>query len=260
MILGPTSVYKCPKCGNLFKNSSVKSSFSMGGFLYSDGQLIESMAPKSLTLTKCQKCNTYLWLNKLEDINTKKWQHPIKPEWRKADFAKFLTIEENFDALKQGIAENKDEEKYIRKQIWWEYNDRKSENQKMFIDENDELMWRENCIALSKLLNFNDTNQRIMIAEINRNLGNFDKCIDIINTIDDTEINWVKEKYITECKKKNKWVILLNNPMESFPTRTNSPEVESPEPDTDDILSKDDTHTQEKPIKLPKLDIGRLMD
>jgi len=85
----------------------------------------------------------------------------------------FLGIEDLFNSLKSGIAENKIEEKTIRLEIWWAYNDRKRNN--------DELRWKENCLALLKLLDYSDINQRIMVAEINRNLGDFEKCISIIS-------------------------------------------------------------------------------
>ena len=49
-----------------------------------------------------------------------------------------------------------------------------------------------------------------MIAEIYRNLGDFEKCINIIQSIDNDEFNWIKEKIINECKRNNKCVIELN--------------------------------------------------
>ncbi|MCF8332225.1 MAG: hypothetical protein K9H84_07220, partial [Bacteroidales bacterium] len=67
----------------------------------------------------------------------------------------------------------------------------------------------ENLKKLKALLDQSDINQKIMIAEINRNLGEFENCISIIESIDHEELLWLKDKFIHECKRKNKLVIAL---------------------------------------------------
>lgn len=122
--------------------------------------------------------------------------------------SKYFRIGEN--KLRRLAEENKNEELIIRKQIWWSYNDRIREGQEIFNDESDELRWLENVQKLKALLDQTDINQRIMIAEINRNLGDFETCINVIQSIDNDELNWLKDKFLNECNKKNKWVIELN--------------------------------------------------
>ena len=80
----------------------------------------------------------------------------------------------------------------------------------MFNEKNEEILWEENCNELINLLDYSNINQRIMIAELNRNLGNFEKCITVINSIDSNDYNWIKEKFVTECNKKNRWVIEMS--------------------------------------------------
>ena len=41
-----------------------------------------------------------------------------------------------------------------------------------------------------------------MIAELNRNLRNFQKCQEIIDTIQTSEMNWLKEAFRKECDRK----------------------------------------------------------
>ena len=48
---------------------------------------------------------------------------------------------------------------------------------------------------------------KIIIAEINRNLGAFDNCIKIIEGIEDDEWPETRERIIEECKRKNRWVV-----------------------------------------------------
>jgi hypothetical protein len=209
MIPGPKIVYKCPNCGNLLKNSSLMSGNTFGTIIFSDGKRVAPMLPKFPNLTKCKKCNTFLWLSKLGKIGSYRKRDETKPEWENADNVEFLEINDYFDMLKLGVFDNKSEENKIRREIWWAYNDRRRDGKEMFVDENDKLKWQENCLKLIDLLDFSDMNQRIMIAEINRNLGNFEKAIEIISSVKNNKFDWLKEKLLAACKEKNMQVIVL---------------------------------------------------
>lgn len=214
---GPTYVYKCPNCGNLLTKGSLMSGNTFGARMFSDGQRIAPMLPEFPDLTKCKKCDTMFWLSKLKKFRTYyDWSSIIfiSSEWEnpdKTDKAEFLEIDEYYNAIIKGLAKNRKDERIIRKRIWWAYNDKIRKGQEMFIDESDELRWRENVTKLKALLNQSDINQKILIAEINRNLGDFDNCISIIQSIDKDDLNWLKKRFIKECKRKNKWVVELKN-------------------------------------------------
>jgi hypothetical protein len=79
----------------------------------------------------------------------------------------------------------------------------------LFNDKLDELNYLENLIKLKPLLNQADITERIMIAEINRNLGDFDNCISVIQSICDDSFNSIQERFLRECELKNKWVVQL---------------------------------------------------
>lgn len=209
MLLGPDYIYKCPNCENLLRKASIMSGNTCGAKLFSDGKRIAPMFFEVPNLTKCKKCDTIFWLSKLKEIGTYDWGDSKNSEWQKADNAEFLDIEDYYNAINKGIAENKEEEFIIRQRIWWGYNDRIRAGQKIFNDERDEMRWIENVQKLKTLLDQSDIKQRIMIAEINRNLGDFEACINVIQSIDNDEQNWLKEKIINECNRKNNWVIVL---------------------------------------------------
>jgi hypothetical protein len=210
MIPGPNRMYKCPECGHLLKKGSIISGNTFGAELYSDGKSIATMLPEFPDLTKCKKCDAIFWLSTLKEIEISQWDDGNRSHWINADNAEFLSIEEYNKVLDNGLAESKEEELFIRQQIWWAYNDRKRADKPLFTDENDEIKYGNNCHKLIALLDQNDLNQKIMIAEIKRNLGDFESCVDIIKNIDDNELNWLKEKFISECEQKNRWVIKLN--------------------------------------------------
>ncbi|HHU97874.1 MAG TPA: hypothetical protein GXX67_11530 [Petrimonas sp.] len=132
-------------------------------------------------------------------------------EWGKADEVEFLSIEDYFKTLENKAYENIGEEFLIRLDIWMSYNDRIREGKEIFVDEDYELKWAENCYKLIELaLPFVPEN-KLMIAELNRNLGKFEECIyHLLNEIITQDLLWIKEKLITECYCENRWVIELN--------------------------------------------------
>lgn len=210
MLPGPNYIYKCPKCGNLLENRSLCSGNTFGSKFYSDGMRISPMLPEFPDLTKCKKCQTIFWLSKLKEIGTYEWGDQQNSDWPTADKAEFLKLDDYFRALGTQIAENVEEEIFIRERIWWAYNDRLRNGQEIFESATDVTRWKENVKTLLKLLDASAINDLLMMAEINRNLGDFESCIILLNKIEDEELNWVKATLIKECKRKNRWVILLN--------------------------------------------------
>lgn len=211
MIPGPIYVYKCPNCSNLLTKESLTSGNTIGAKIYSDGKRIAQDLPEFPNLTKCKKCETVFWLSKMKEIGRYEWEDDnVKTEWESADEAEFLEIEDYFNAINNGTAKNNIDELFIRKQIWWAYNDKLRQGEKIFSDINDELLWLENINKLITLLDHTDINQRIAIAEINRNLGDFENCKRLLESIKNDDLNWIKEKLLNECKRMNKWLIILN--------------------------------------------------
>ena len=174
MLPGPNYVYKCPNCGNLLTKGSLMSGNTFGAKIFSDGKRIAPMLPVYPKITKCKKCNTIFWLSKSKEIGTFEWGDNNNSQWQNADKAEFLEIDDYYNAINKGIAENSKEELFIRQRIWWAYNDKIRKGQKIFNDESDELRWIDNVRKLKILLDQSDINQKIMIAEINRNLGDFE--------------------------------------------------------------------------------------
>lgn len=235
---GPIYVYKCPNCANYIRKCSIPSG-NCYEETYSD---FCPEYPFYVELTKCKECNTFYWYSEENEVgfyeewsyefhwsNPVDWELPdlrIDPPVLLLDEAAFLEINEFFDAISEGTAQNTHEELLIRKYIWWAYNDRirrpcieeleeglwvRREVPKIFNDARDELNWWDNVNKLKTLLDYTDVKQRILIAEMNRNLGDFENCINIIEGINDDDIpgRW-KVLFINECKRKNKWVIQLD--------------------------------------------------
>jgi hypothetical protein len=184
---------------------------TIGAKFFSDGKQIAPMLPEFPNVTKCKKCNAIFWLRKLEEIGTYDWGEKVNPDWLNADEAEFLTINEYFNAIESGVAANEDEEYFIRQLIWWEFNDRLRDHKEIFTNENDESLYRINCFALIYMLETENDNQglRLFTSELYRNLGNFEKCISLIDSITDERLDWVVEIERRECLAKNKYVVQI---------------------------------------------------
>ncbi|MEO7209915.1 MAG: hypothetical protein ABIY35_03130 [Chitinophagaceae bacterium] len=208
MMFGPRYIYKCTNCGKLLGRGSLLSGNTFGAMLYSDGKSIAPMLQEFPNLVQCKNCHTFLWLNRLVaegeySIEDKQ----VDPSWKDADPVDFLNIDDYYLAL-DTLTLNKNDEIFIRTRIWWAFND-KIRNGETTFDEDVEQRWKENCNQLIELLDPNDLNQNIMIAELYRNLGMFEKCSSIIHAVNKDDLNWIKELFIKECERENKYVIHL---------------------------------------------------
>jgi hypothetical protein len=209
MRYGPNEIYTCPQCGNLIQNKSLMSGNTFDAELYSDGKRIAPMLPEFPNLTDCKKCRNIFWLSKTKKIGEYSWGDEPNQLWENADYAEFLSVHNYFKAIKANIAENRHEELYIRKRIWWSFNDRLRKGGKLFRFVNEEVRWKENIDRLLELLDIEQIDQKIMVAELHRNLGEFERCLELINSIEDVELEWLKDGFKRECNNKNRNVFLF---------------------------------------------------
>lgn len=211
MILGPNTIYQCSNCGNLLSRGSLISGNTFDAKYFSDGKMIAPMLPEFPDLTKCKKCNTNFWLSNLEEIGYCGifYEENDNEAWEHADVVSFLDIDDYFKTLHCEMGAKKEDERATRILIWQAYNDRVRKDKAMFNNPQEEAKWTENCKRLLELLDTSTTEQKIITAEVYRNLCNFEKCIETIQSIDDEVFNWMKEQYIHACKNHNKALIEL---------------------------------------------------
>jgi hypothetical protein len=210
MLPGPNLIYKCPNCDNLLKNQSLLSGNTFDGAIYSDGKRIFPMMPEFPDLTKCKKCNHIFWLSKTREIGSYSWGDEQNLLWQNADNAVFLTIDEYFLALSLSLVQDRSEEFYIRQRIWWAFNDRVRNGNDLYNSEEEKTKWESNVAAFIKILDPDDVSQLIMIAELNRNLGNFEICLTLIESLTIPDLDWLKEAFIKNCSVLNQLVFQLN--------------------------------------------------
>lgn len=201
MIPGKEQYYQCPECENVLSRGSLVSGNTIGAVLYSDAKSIARMLPQFPQISKCCACGCIFWLK--ENLRV----YPTDSS--KAKTAMFLSLDEYFEALHNNVYSSIDEEIYIRQHIWWKFNDRSRKGNKLFLDDNDEQKWKQNLCELENLLDSEDTTSKLLVIEINRSLGKFDKCKYLLGEVNDPNLNWVVEKFAEEIEKKNTFVVQL---------------------------------------------------
>ncbi len=210
MLPAPTQLIECPTCKSLMKKPGWLSGNTFGAKIYSDGKKVAEMLPNFPQITKCKKCNNIFWVKDAKVIGEFEWGNKISQEWEAAPELGFLSIEDYHSALNSDLSIDKNHELYFRKNIWWSFNDRQRNDLPFFNNDEERQLWFENLKKLCELLDENNTEQQIMKAEVYRNLGRFDDCKIIINSISIPELEWIKEKYIKACDEQNQNVIQLN--------------------------------------------------
>ena len=230
---GDHLIYACPKCGKHYYETQTISSNNFGGItydFYTDGITLYSGSTCSV-ITKCEKCKNYFWLDdhigtvplcgmrsprrellklvNVPEAHLSNWEKNEKElKWEYAEAVNYgLKLHELKRILKGELSQP--QEKYVRKEIWYKFNDRLRKGKEIFLNEKEELFWIKNTEALIKLMD----SLILVKAELYRNLGDFKKCSEILNTIDEKlykrhhlyEYSTYKQ-IIKECKKKNRWL------------------------------------------------------
>ena len=204
MILGDDQYYKCPNCGDLLKTISLISGNTIGSTQYSDGYQVAFMLPHIPLISRCFNCDTMFWLD--ENIRVE------DTDGKDAKDAEILRLEECQKALDNENYKNTEDEIYLRTQLWWAYNDRVRGNIPLFPSENDKGEWRNNLEKLLDILDLEYNEDIIMMVEIYRNLGDFNKSKALLSRLQNDEIydyEALKTKFKREIKKKNTLVFII---------------------------------------------------
>lgn len=206
-----------------------------------------------LKLTKCEKCGSIFSLNLLKELREIPLETLNGHDDSEIDILKdrlnsnigeeeihnILKIidqcQESFknkqercedldiDDLYKALDSFPEEELTIRLRIWRKYNVYYWDHDEHFIQfirpnldpPLDSAEYQSNCRALLSLLNKEDYEERILLAEVNRNLGNFEECLNLISNLEFEErgrfIQELKEILIRECTKGNRRTVRTDN-------------------------------------------------
>lgn len=198
MIPGNELILKCPYCQATKTVMSLVSGNSGGTIKWSDGYTIMPMYPQNAEMQQCSKCKKYFRLN----------------EHNKAGYTSsmsttpsLLTTSQWHEVLKQFQEEkrlDKETELMIRLHILWGHNHEKQVQYS-------QSYFEENCKRLLVLMDKIGEEYLIMSAEIYRELGYYNRCLDLLpavnanswgSEIKNAATNKVSDVFILKSKKE----------------------------------------------------------
>ena len=171
------------------------------------------MLPSYPDLVICSQCKAFFWLHNLSPVKeVDTWQIKSWEEINQEEYlleANFLDLTDLLIALERRVYKTENEEFVLRQSIWWAFNDRVRAGKEIFAKPEQRTIWEDNLRKFQAMLNPEDPSDSVMIAETHRNLGEFDKCMELLNTIKDPDVSWVIEKIKSECESGNPLVVSL---------------------------------------------------
>jgi len=189
MIPGPDKVIECPKCKELARVFTLVSGNTFGARKWTDGKMIAPMLPRPPAVTKCKKCGHYFWTSDAKEIGELPlWgaeAEKIPSKWKAAERVRELSETEYLEAINIGIASTKEQELHLRICAWWAGNDSLRSQGQSPGDQTQTVPTRSleatiNLEHLLELLDIRNPDQRLMKAEVLRELGRFDDAIRVL--------------------------------------------------------------------------------
>ena len=162
------TIRECPHCRAHVVQEETVSGNTIGAILYTDGKKHAPMLPDHPALVKCPACQGLFWVDESVEVDSgfdaaKGKQQVLAPSGK--EMIEFLS----------GPALTQDKELYLRVRAWRSANDAWRWNPNATPAFSKEQV--QNLKALSALLDESEPEQRIIKAEIARELGNFDECL-----------------------------------------------------------------------------------
>lgn len=192
MIPGPDRIIACPHCGFLARQHTLLSGNTFGAIFWTDGKMLAPMLPEFPEITRCAQCAHLYWIEDASVIGEERYGEPIPAEWKHAQPVRALTQGEFREAIQMGLGTNAERECYLRLHYWWARNDplREEETTPAPPDYSD---WeRENFARLQELLDRDAPGERLMLAEIHREIGDFDTALQLVQDIPDSHRRWAE--------------------------------------------------------------------
>lgn len=195
-------VLKCPHCGEFKTVDAIISGNTIGKVVWSDMKSYCPMLPRPSYVQRCPSCRKYFF-------NDKSVQAGYAESECSSSLGElsYLSLKEAFNQL----APAGENEEIMRMMLLWAYNDiyggckRVSDCKDVPAEEREYFV--NNVNALIAICQNND--EHLFVAELYREIGEFDKCIAELKAIKDEEGKEVREMIMTMALNRNADVFIL---------------------------------------------------
>lgn len=200
MLPAPPKIMCCPKCEQRFLQHELMSGNTFGASFYSDGKMEAPMLPEFPQFSRCPSCGTFFWVNDLKCQGVTNFGDCSYPDIEE------LTIAEIALFLECGPVRKPDEELFVRVKLWHAFGDRvrMGSGDKMFESPEEQALWEGNLRRILEL----HPEEKLLIAEIHRQLGEFDEAIQILDEVlaEKKESLTIAAEMKAHCERKNRQV------------------------------------------------------
>jgi len=207
MRLGPVLVKKCNACSKLISHVTLASGNTFGARLWTDAKMDAPMMPDLPPLVLCPHCRTPVWLNELEELprqnsGSHEEAYPESPGCQSLEV-------DDYYAMLTGERLAAEKERYVRLRAWWAGNDlrRGSEAATPLTDRE-----KQNIQALLTFMDDADDNDRLMKADILRELGQMDQARAQLETVMGENLEHIVKFMIVLIERGDTFVQELPSP------------------------------------------------
>jgi hypothetical protein len=214
MLPGPDIIIECPHCKTQMYSESIASGNTFGAELWSDGYQFAPMLPKFPDWTLCSECKRFFQVSKAREIGERESffrEKDFPPDdYREAKPVKALRIASLHKLLKDPTVKYSRDKKQIRMELLWRFNDRiRKGAEKPWKNKREEMIWNENLKELKLLSNNPQAENTLLLCEISRYEGDFEKARQYLEWTGDKDFREVKEIMEVPVEQKKRWVVRL---------------------------------------------------
>lgn len=174
------AIVSCPTCGRLAR---VPPPFPTEGReirQWSDAKTAAPAASRSPLITRCPSCHEFYWIADAETVGRVPAERGGSPEeWAEAAPVRELDEREYYEAIEEGLCGDAEREHALRLLAWWRSNDRWRDREpagaKLRPADYD-----ENLLRLAGILETGGDNDRLLRAEVLRELGRHEEALDAL--------------------------------------------------------------------------------
>jgi hypothetical protein len=182
MLPGPTVIRRCSACTKLIEQFTLTSGNTIGARFWTDGKRDAPMLPDKRWLVKCQHCGALVWIDEQEKVGIVELEAPYRKQQQNSfkDALPYDTPspDDYFAFLQKGVSDS-EKEQYVRLCAWWAGNDARRNGEVVTPLSDDEIA---NLGAYAALLDETDESDRIIKAEIMRELGRYEDAVALLST------------------------------------------------------------------------------
>ena len=177
MTPGPTQILKISPTGTLVKIATIASGNTFGAHFWTDGKQEAPMLPDQPWLRRHPDTDELFWSDECEEI-AEETPWADEESYPNVPFAEEPTLDEYRQALVSGIVTTPEQRRYVFMRYWWAANDPLRHGDASSSAPPD---FREQLLQFRALLDTTDPKQRLMAAEVARQLRDFSTAADLLN-------------------------------------------------------------------------------